>query len=72
MGPYKVHAIYENGSMQLTDPNGEQFATCVNGSRVKRYYQLPKLGIRTTHKLMGALAGEKRVMSDVSPANNEV
>jgi hypothetical protein len=72
MGPYKVHAIYENGSMQLTDPNGEHLATRVNGSCIKRFYQLPELGIGTTHKLVGTIAGEKGMMSDAPPAHNEV
>jgi hypothetical protein len=59
MGPYKVHAIYENGSMQLTDPRGEYLAKWVNGSCVKKYFQVPKLGISTTHKLWGHLRVKK-------------
>jgi transposase InsO family protein len=71
MGPYKVHAIYGNGSMQLTDPKGKHLPTRVNGSGIKRFYQLPKLGIGTTHKLVGTLVGEKGMMSDAPPAHNE-
>jgi hypothetical protein len=71
MGPYKVHAIYENRSMQLTDPNGERLPMRVNGSCIKRFCQLPEFGIGTTHKLVGTLTGEKRMMSDAPPAHNE-
>ena len=70
MGPYKVHAIYENGPMQLTDPNGERLPARVNGARVKRFYQLPELGIGTIHELWKTLAGEKGIMSGAPPGHN--
>jgi hypothetical protein len=70
MGPYKVHAIYANGSMQLMDPHGEFLLTRVNRSRVKKYYQLPELSIGTTHKLVETLAGEKGMMSNAPPVPN--
>ncbi len=37
-GPYVVHHIWENGSLQLKTLQGDQLITRVNGSRVKRYY----------------------------------
>ncbi|KAL3694004.1 hypothetical protein R1sor_007655 [Riccia sorocarpa] len=38
MGPYRVTKVFENGSLQLADLEGNPFATRVNGWRVKRYY----------------------------------
>ena len=37
MGPYRVTELYENGSLQLEDLQGNWLETRVNGSRVKRY-----------------------------------
>ena len=37
MGPYRVTRIFENGSLQLADLQGNSFETRVNGSRVKNY-----------------------------------
>ena len=37
MGPYRVVELYENGSLQLEDLQGNWLETRVNGSRVKRY-----------------------------------
>jgi hypothetical protein len=56
--------------MQLMDPQGEFLPTRVNGSRVKKYYQLPELSIGTTHKLVGTLVDERGMMSDAPPVPN--
>jgi len=37
MGPYRVTEVFENGSLQLEDLQGNWLETRVNGSRVKRY-----------------------------------
>ncbi|CAM6093914.1 unnamed protein product [Calypogeia fissa] len=37
LGPYKVKEIFQNGSLQLEDLQGEELITRVNGSRVKKY-----------------------------------
>ena len=37
MGPYRVVELFENGSLQLEDLQGNWLETRVNGSRVKRY-----------------------------------
>ena len=37
MGPYRVTKLYENGSLELEDLQGNWLETRVNGSRVKRY-----------------------------------
>ena len=37
MGPYRVTEIFQNGSLQLEDLQGNWFDTRVNGSRVKQY-----------------------------------
>lgn len=37
MGPYRVAELFENGSLQLEDLQGNWLGTCVNGSRVKEY-----------------------------------
>ena len=38
MGPYLVKTIWENGSLQLVDMEGEELPTRINGARVKKYY----------------------------------
>ncbi|KAL3675122.1 hypothetical protein R1sor_025070 [Riccia sorocarpa] len=38
MGPYRVTNVFDNGSLQLADLEGNPLATRVNGWRVKRYY----------------------------------
>ncbi|KAL3697673.1 hypothetical protein R1sor_011749 [Riccia sorocarpa] len=38
MGPYRVTKVFDNGSLQLADLEGNPLATRVNGWRVKRYY----------------------------------
>jgi hypothetical protein len=37
MGPYRVTEVFENGSLQLEDLQGNWLGTRVNGSRVKQY-----------------------------------
>jgi hypothetical protein len=37
MGPYKVTEVFQNGSLQLEDLQGNWLDTRVNGSRVKQY-----------------------------------
>jgi hypothetical protein len=37
MGPYRVTEVFENGSLQLKDLQGNWLETRLNGSRVKRY-----------------------------------
>jgi hypothetical protein len=37
MGPFRVTRIFENGSLQLQDLQGQWLDTRVNGSRVKKY-----------------------------------
>ena len=37
MGPYKVHEVFSNGSLQLQDLQGNFLETRTNGSRVKLY-----------------------------------
>ena len=37
MGPYRVAELFENGSLQLEDLQGNWLETRVNGSRVKQY-----------------------------------
>jgi hypothetical protein len=37
MGPYRVTEVFENGSLQLEDLQGNWLETRVNSSRVKRY-----------------------------------
>ena len=37
MGPYRVAQVFENGSLQLEDLQGNWLETRVNGSRVKEY-----------------------------------
>lgn len=37
MGPYKVQQIFDNGSVQLTDLQGNLLETRVNGPRVEKY-----------------------------------
>jgi len=39
MGPYRVKNIWDNGSLQLVDMEGEELPTRTNGARVKRYYK---------------------------------
>ncbi|KAL3677999.1 hypothetical protein R1sor_020955 [Riccia sorocarpa] len=38
MGPYKTLQVFDNGSLRITDLEDNEFATRVNGWRVKRYY----------------------------------
>ena len=38
MGPYKVKDIWDNGSLQLLDMEGDELPTRTNGARVKKYY----------------------------------
>ncbi|KAL3690876.1 hypothetical protein R1sor_004527 [Riccia sorocarpa] len=38
MGPYRVTKVFDNGSLQLADLEGNPLAARVNGWRVKRYY----------------------------------
>jgi len=38
LGPYKVVNVWENGSLQLVDMEGEELSTRTNGARVKRYF----------------------------------
>jgi hypothetical protein len=40
IGPYNVCRVYSNGTLQLETLNGTPLETRVNGSRVKRYYQV--------------------------------
>lgn len=40
MGPYKVDKIFDNGSLQLAELDGNLLATRVNGWRVKKYLPL--------------------------------
>ena len=37
MGPYVVHTVFANGSLQLKDLQGNLLETRTNGSRVKLY-----------------------------------
>jgi hypothetical protein len=37
MGPYRVTEVFQNGSLQLEDLQGNWLDTRVNGSRVKQY-----------------------------------
>ena len=37
MGPYRVTEVYQNGSLQLEDLQGNWLDTRVNGSRIKQY-----------------------------------
>ena len=38
MGPYLVHQVYSNGSVQLANITGEVYLARVNQNRLKRYY----------------------------------
>ena len=37
LGPYLVHEVFPNNSMQLKMLNGESFPPCTSGSRCKKY-----------------------------------
>ena len=38
LGPYKVVNVWDNGSLQLQDMEGEDLPTRTNGARVKKYF----------------------------------
>ena len=40
LGPYQVTKVYDNGSLSMTTLEGEPLPTRVNGSRVRKYYEL--------------------------------
>ena len=42
-GPYKVLNVWENGSLQLVDFEGEELATRINGARFKKYFPPPNV-----------------------------
>jgi hypothetical protein len=41
MGPFRVNQVFENGSLQLENLQGQWLDTRVNGSRVKKYTTAP-------------------------------